>query len=314
MAEISYETFCVGSSAIAGDATIASAYTVEKTTVHATVNLPVWIAFLNNASGKVPGVLLIHASAGLDKRHKRHAFGYAETLTKQGFAVIIIDSFSPRHIRSTVKNQDAVKAAAMARDALTVLQSLKDNPKIDVNRVAVMGFSKGAQAAWISSLAVFNRPGEKQFATAIMMYPPCTERRLSPKATGKPIHFIVGAKDRYDNPRNCFELEKQMKKFGAKTDLRVIPSAEHGWDVPGVRHWQGYGQNFSDCTFVEVAPRRWIERKTKIVIFDRRPIPRNRKRALQSCVTHKISGGYNPEAAKISLKLIEKYLAVLKQN
>ena len=290
----------------------AHAYTIEKTLVRTRVRVPVWIAYPDKITGKVPGVLLIHGSGGLDNKHQAHEWGYAKALTKQGYAVIIIDSFTPRHVRSTVQNQDVVPARLMARDALTVLQTLKGDLRIDVDRVGVMGFSKGAQAAWLTSLAVFNQRVTHHFATTILMYPPCTERRLNPKTNGKPIHFIVGEKDRYDAPRNCFELEKQMKQFGANTDLHVIPNAEHGWDVPGVRHWDYHGQNFSNCTFVETAPRRWIERKTKIVIFDQRPIPRNRKKALRSCVTHKISGGYNPEAAKASLRLIEGYLGTLK--
>jgi hypothetical protein len=63
---------------------------------------------------------------------------------------------------------------------------------------------------------------------------------------------------------------------------------------------------------MEVSPRHWIESKSKIEIADEHgPLPQNRKKALQSCMTYGVSGGYNAEAAGRSLRLIEQDLARL---
>lgn len=289
----------------------ASAYTVEKSVVATPAKVPVWIALPEQPRGKVPAVLLVHGSGGINYDHQ---WGYAKFFSERGIATIIVDAFTPRNIKSTVTDQAQLPARAMTRDALQVLQSLIGHPKIDVDRVAIMGFSKGAQAALLSSLMIFNLPGEKTFALTIAMYPPCNVARFRPKTTGKPIRILVGARDAYNEPAPCYELEKELKAEGADVALTTIPNAKHGWDVPrNPPDWQNAkGENYSNCRFIETAPGRWIERTSQIEIEDKeRPIPENRKKALSKCIRYGVSGGYNPEAATQSIRAIESELRAL---
>lgn len=290
----------------------AGAYTVQRSAVTTPAKVPVWVILPDNVQGKVPAMLLMHGSGGINKPHE---WGYARYFTEHGIAAVIIDSFTPRGVRSTVLNQAKVSAPAMTRDALTVLQSLAGDPHIDADRVGIMGFSKGAQVAIDTSLAVFNRPGERQFALAIAMYPPCTERRYDPKTTGKPIHFLVGEYDHYDNPEYCRELAQRLRHYGADITLVTIKNAQHGWDVPGKPHWENArGENYSRCKFVEVSPRHWIEASTKLAIADEHgPIVQNRRKALHHCLTYGVSGGYSPMATDESLRLIAQYVERLRQ-
>ncbi|MGE0280537.1 MAG: dienelactone hydrolase family protein [Rhizobiaceae bacterium] len=290
---------------------IASAYTVERSVVVTPAKVPVWIALPDQAGGKVPAVLLVHGSGGINHDHER---GYAKFFSDRGIATIVIDSFVNRGIKSTVTDQAQLPARAMTRDALQVLQSLIEHPKIDVDRVAIMGFSKGAQASLLSSLMIFNRPGEKRFALTIAMYPPCNVARFRPTTTGRPIRILVGARDAYNEPAPCYELEKELKAEGADVALTTIPNAKHGWDVPrNPPNWQNAkGENYSKCRFIETAPGRWVERTSQIEIENNgRPIPENRKKALSKCIRYGVSGGYNPEAAKQSIRVIESELRAL---
>lgn len=291
---------------------VASAYTTEKMTVQTKVKVPVQIYLPNNIQGKAPAVLLVHSSGGVNKVHEIY---YASAFEKMGIATIVIDSFSPRGIHDTVKDQNSVPMFEMRNDAIAVLQAVARNPHIDPNKVAIMGFSKGAGVVMQTALSAFNRINGTQFAMFIAMYPPCNELRLNPKTTGRPIRILVGENDKYDDPKNCTDVVTALKANGADVELTVIPKAQHGWDVStNPAHWRvPKGENYSGCRFIETKPRIWIEKRSGIEIANEHgALPNNRKMALSKCLTYGVSGGYSPTAAAQSLKLIKDYVMQVK--
>jgi dienelactone hydrolase len=275
------------------------AVTIGETTV------PYWIQLPDKIEGKIPAMLILHGSNGVSQRF----WDYAAEFNKLGVAAVIIDSFGPRHVRSSVENQKAIPLPVMERDTLTVLQVVAKHPKIDGDKIGAIGFSKGAGVLLNRTILAFtNHPGDKQLALSIAMYPPCNNFRLHPKTTGKPIRVLVGDHDTYNNWRDCQQVAAKYKEFGANIEIVTLAGAQHAWDAPG--HFNDpKGENWSQCRWDQISDKVWEQRSTHIVIEDENgPNKANFAKAASNCMTRGISGGYNANAAVQSFGLINGYV------
>lgn len=291
---------------VAYSVSFAQAAQIEKGEVFVgAAKVPYWIQFPDKAEGKVPAMIIMHGSSGVSQRF----WDYATEFNKMGVAGIIIDSFGPRNIRSSVRDQMAVTSDDMAKDILAVTQALAKRDNIDNSKIGAIGFSKGAAALLHKdSMSFFNKKGDIQLALIIAMYPSCNPFRLHPKTTGKPIKVLVGAKDTYTNPTDCQQIVENYKKHGANVEIVVLPDAQHGWDAKG-DFKDSKGENWSMCRFDQLWERVWVERSTQIVIEDEHGWNKvNHDRAVAKCMTRGISGGYNAKAAAKSLSLIHEYI------
>jgi dienelactone hydrolase len=290
----------------------ASALQVEKTHVQSDVGVPVYIFTPDKVEGKIPAVILLSGSGGVRLDHRQF---YAEEFARMGVATIFVDSFTPRGVKETVTDQTRITAPQMGRDARSMLNALKDNPKIDANRVGVIGFSKGAGVVMNLAMARFNKDGIGRFAFYIAMYPPCGSFRFQPKLVKRPLEMIIGEKDGYNNPERCKEYESVLLKENGPEFIHLseIKNAQHVWDVPGPAHVTANGENYSRCKFIEVAPEVWFDSTRQYKIYDHGQT-KERKVALSKCLTHQVSWGYNKKAAEESLSIIKKYVATLKET
>jgi dienelactone hydrolase len=91
-------------------------------------------------NGRVPAVILVHGSDGLSLSVER----WAQELNGIGVAAFLLDSFSGRGITSTVDDQSKLHGLALMVDAYKALGILIKHSRMDANRIAIMGFSKGA--------------------------------------------------------------------------------------------------------------------------------------------------------------------------
>ena len=182
------------------------------------------------AAGKMPAVILVHGSGGLQGFHGR----WADELNSIGVAVLLLDSFTGRGITSTVNDQSQLDTLAMMIDAYHALGMLAQDSRIDPTRIAVMGLSKGAVAAVYSSNERFRRmyaPSGVQFAAHIGLYTPCeTTYRDDDKLTGKPIRLFHGIADDYVPIGPCRDYVGRLKRAGADVALTEYPGAYHAFD------------------------------------------------------------------------------------
>ena len=125
-----------------------------------------------DVTGKLPAVVLLHGSGGPNGGHEL----WAKHFNEMGIASLLIDSFSERGIVSTSANQALLGRLNMILDAYRGLDLLAIHPRIDATRVAVMGFSRGGQAALYSSLKRFQEAWTPKatFALHIPLYASCT--------------------------------------------------------------------------------------------------------------------------------------------
>lgn len=183
------------------------------------------------AAARVPAVVMVHGSGGISGS----ADLWARELNSVGVAAFILDSFSGRGITSTVEDQDQLHSLAMMVDAYRALDRLAQHPRIRADRIAVMGFSKGAVASIYSASERFRQMhgGERRFAAHIGLYTPCNVRyggdtQVSPV----PIRFHHGTADDYVPVAPCRDYVRRLREAGADATLAEYPNGQHGFDSP----------------------------------------------------------------------------------
>jgi dienelactone hydrolase len=182
-------------------------------------------------AGRVPAVILIHGSDGLNSAIER----WAQELNQIGVAAFLFDCFSGRSITSTVGNQSQLHNLTMMVDAYKALGVLTKHPRLDANRIAIMGFSKGAFAAVYSSNERFRKlyaPADgSRFAAHVGLYAPCNVTyRDDDKTTGAPIRLFHGIADDWVAIGPCREYVSRLRKAGVDITLTEYPGAQHGYD------------------------------------------------------------------------------------
>jgi dienelactone hydrolase len=144
---------------------------------------------------RLPAVVIVHGSGGIDFNHGM----WADELNKAGFATFIIDSFTGRGITNTVTDQAQFSAYTVVNDAFSALAVLAKHPRIDPDRIAVMGFSRGAIPSLDASMSRFQRayaPEGASFAAYIGFYTPCNVALIDDdKVSAKPIRLYHGIAD-----------------------------------------------------------------------------------------------------------------------
>jgi dienelactone hydrolase len=164
---------------------------------------------------KLPAVILMHTSSGI----ATHLDQWAKELNSIGVAVFLLDSGSGRGMVNFTTDPPSLIYLQLMVDAFRALDMLAKHPRIDPNRIAVMGFSMGAlPAVYSSSVRFWKAYGSAnvQFAAHIGVYGSCsTVLRDEDKVTGKPIRLFKGTLDDFGLIEPCREYVSRLKQAGA---------------------------------------------------------------------------------------------------
>lgn len=204
-----------------------------QATAHGQLLLP------GDAAGKVPAVVLVHGSHGV---YPELADFWAKRLNEQGIAAFIIDIFGPRGVKSTAEDQTLVPFAADLADSFAALNLLATHPRIDRERIAIMGFSRGGIAAWragANKVATGLANEELRFAAHVPVYPACTgliSMSAKPGVFGPaPMLFIHGDADDYTYASDCQDFAQRLNAAGTPTEFALLPGARHSFDLDDPR-------------------------------------------------------------------------------
>lgn len=185
---------------------------------------------------RLPAVILVHGSGGVGFNSGM----WAGELNKAGLATFVTDSFTGRGIVNTITDQSQLSSYTMMNDAFAALAVLAKHPRIDPDKIAVMGFSKGAVPALYASMNRFQgayAPEGASFAAYIGFYTPCNVTLIDDeKLSMKPIRLYHGVADDWVPVGPCREYVARLKKAGANIDLVEYPGAYHAFDnqaIPG---------------------------------------------------------------------------------
>ncbi|CAM2157796.1 Carboxymethylenebutenolidase [Paraburkholderia tropica] len=182
-------------------------------------------------TGKQPVVVLIHGSSGIGANIEM----WERTFNENGVGTFAIDGFTGRGITSTSKDQSQLGRLNLILDAYRALDILAHDPRVDPDRIMLMGFSRGGQATLYAAMTRLNRlwnTSGVRFRAYMPFYPDCMTRYRDDTDVDGPIREFHGADDDYDPAPACAAYIERLQKAGKDATMTLFPHASHAFDMP----------------------------------------------------------------------------------
>jgi dienelactone hydrolase len=185
-----------------------------------------------NGSGRLPVVVLQHGSGGMGANVEM----WAREFNAMGISTFALDGFTSRGLTQVSTDQAKLGRLNFILDMYRGLDVLAKHPRVDPQRIVLMGFSRGGQAALYASLKRFHRMWNKsgvEFAAYIPFYPDCATTFIADTdVADRPIRIFGGTLDDYNPIVLCKPYLERLKAAGRDVELTEYPNAPHSFDNP----------------------------------------------------------------------------------
>jgi len=182
-------------------------------------------------SSRLPVVVMMHGSSGVGANIEP----WVHTFNQMGISTFVIDGMTGRGLTSVSTNQAQLGRLNLILDIYRSLEILAHHPRVDPQRIVLMGFSRGGQAGLYASLDRFQKLWNKsgvQFAGYIPFYPDCATTYLTDsEVADRPIRIFHGALDDYDPVESCKAFVARLHEQKHDVVLTEYPDAQHGFDA-----------------------------------------------------------------------------------
>ena len=195
--------------------------------------------------GPHAAVVMVHGCSGMldkDGALKSRESAWRDILRAEGYAVLLVDSFTDRGVRSLCRVKPGERAIEPDRerphDVYGALRWLQAQPFVQPDRIALGGWSNGAMTLlWTVMADAPQRPKDLKhdFRTAFGFYPGCIViRREQPRYTAAiPTPLQVGMADEWTKPRPCIDFVAEANaRGGAPMTIDAYEGAYHSFDYP----------------------------------------------------------------------------------
>jgi dienelactone hydrolase len=192
-------------------------------------------------------VILMHGCSGAtDPAVKRWAERFSKSFTGQGFGVLILDSFSTRHVRATCGPPNYHWGVRRAEDAYSALEYLVDNKLASPDDVFLVGRSNGALAAIMATEDVQIRNHQHRFAGSFAISPTCLG--LEKSVFASPIVIFAGDRDdAAGDPKVCQSLNRPS---GSPVRVIEFKGVTHGYEDEGAHHvFNGWRMEYNEKAY-----------------------------------------------------------------
>ncbi len=258
-------------------------------------------------SGRLPVVVMIHGSGGMGPNIDL----WTREFNEMGVSTFALDGFTGRGLTSVNTDQALLGRLNMILDVYRVLDILAKHPRVDASRIALMGFSRGGQAALFASLKRFHQSWNKsgiEFAAYIPFYPDCmTTYQSDTDVADRPIRIFHGTPDDYNPVARCKTYVERLRGAGRNVQLAEYPNAAHAFDNPLASLTPSVvknAQTVRSCTIREEATGQLINAATA------QPFT-----YMDSCVERDPHVGHDPAATQAARQSVKDLLrTVFKLN
>jgi dienelactone hydrolase len=184
------------------------------------------------AEGRVPVVIILHGAGGLGPSNEL----WSRVLNQMGVATFAIDSHSGRGLGNINANQGLLGFFAYTLDAYRARDLLATHPRIDPDRIALMGTSRGGRGALYASLKRFRDAwaSGKDFAAYIPLFAACDSPTIIGDAdvSQSPIRQFHGGSDDVVPVAPCRAFYDRLRTAGNDAKLTEYPNVGHLFDNP----------------------------------------------------------------------------------
>lgn len=188
-----------------------------------------------DARERLAAVVIVHGSAGVDSRGKF----YAEALNDTGIATLEIDMWAARGWLGGITGRPQGVPETLP-DAYAALKFLAQQPRIDPDRIGILGFLWGGVVTMLTATTPYTwryTGGMLKFAAHAAHYPVCWVYNVVPgyafrEFTGSPLLVQAGELDTYDQPDTCQNLIQSQLASNPSLPffVHVYRNATHAWD------------------------------------------------------------------------------------
>lgn len=186
---------------------------------------------LPGRSGRYPLIIVLHTCGGIGNGAQMQR--WVDRLDDWGYATLLLDSFSPRHISSVCAPSEQPKVTPVDRagDVINAAVLLSKNPNIDGKRIGVIGFSHGGGTAVAVTQLEFESFSPGLIKAVVNYYGSCRNPELHGHT---PLLSLNGDADNWGNPaKTCAAFDARMRP-DQPVELRTYPGVVHSFDNPDI--------------------------------------------------------------------------------
>ena len=220
------------------------------------VNIDALIAYPKKGEGPFPVLVFNHASGG-SWQWSNEWFKFdrlmARQLLKKGIAVMFVDNFNGRSVVSADEDQSQVSTYSYFIDAFMTLEYLSKNPKVNIKKVGITGWSRGGMISYMVAdkrLRDALVGKDLYFAASQPRSPDCWSagmfRNPQPIKETK-IWMVLGGADNYTRAEPCVEIGEKYKANGGDIEVTVKKRWHHGFTANYKEEYEADPQIFSKC-------------------------------------------------------------------
>jgi dienelactone hydrolase len=255
---------------------------------------------LARGSGRLPLVILQHGSGGMGANIEM----WSRHFNAMGISTLALDGFTGRGLTQVSTNQALLGRLNFILDIYRALEVAAKHPRVDPQRIVLMGFSRGGQAALYASLKRFHQLWNKsgtEFVAYIPFYPDCATTFVSDtEVADHPIRIFGGTRDDYNPIGLCKAYAERLKGAGHDVQVTEYPNAPHSFDNP------------LGAQPAAVSPRSQSVRNCKIreepVGLLINAMTHQPFTYQDSCVEHGPHIGHDPEATREAVQAVSKFV------
>jgi dienelactone hydrolase len=276
----------------------------KPTTVTGELYLP------TKASAPLPALVLMHGSGGLEGPTGTNIRKWAGTFAGWGTAALVVDSFGPRGIKETGSNQEQLSGWADDADALAALKVLAADPRIDKNRIGIVGWSRGGTAALNTALEAVRKSiitDDRKFALHVVFYGSATFQYRDRATDKSPMMFLHGEADNYVIIGPTREFSAWAQSQGNPVTFISYPKTLHDFDVQG--QFSGFLKTLEQSAKCDLVTDLSNGHTVRMNHVDNPKVTADDVRAyVKSCVGHGASLGYNAAARADAVEKVHGFL------
>ncbi|SHG05794.1 Dienelactone hydrolase [Bradyrhizobium erythrophlei] len=233
-----------------------------------TVTVKANLGFPEQARDRYPAVIVVHGLGGYRDSHEGYV---AAELRKVGFATLTYDSFAARGTTGAALQGSSGYLMPGIADAYAALRLLSGEPRIDADRIAIIGFSYGGEVAHLTAFEPLRsalNPGSGRFAAHVAFYPGGNFGVFADASayTGAPVLMLLAGKDENLPVTKIENYLAYARAAGAPAPIETViyPGAYHAWTAPDLPSARFY----PDLVSTKKCPLILLGRKGPALLID----------------------------------------------